>query len=415
MIIKQICFHFSHDVKEGQYQRIRKLQNDIHLLTGSCYQEFQVVGLQRFLCRPVSCLCAVAAVPGGRKTVLPVLLPGDRRIKAIRKFNKWVSMTVGAVIGFALKPNICIGETHRSYAALRGVKAGCPSTQAVFDIHGAYPEEVAYCNGNRRWVAPLVADLEDEEGRMVRFAEGIVAQSEAMFTHLETKHSRVIPRRALYQCGVDLERFRFMPEARHEIREEFGIGDDDLVFVYLGGLHRWQLVGEACAIFSQFIHCHPEKKAVFLFLTSEDPDRVMDSAKRYDIPADVLLIRSVPHLQVSRYLSACDMGFLLREDTVLNRVACPTKLGEYLACGLPVITSEIAKHWSWTKGENEAICKVNHNNSRQAAEEIATFLSVRGWQIPKRTRDACCALAQRTLSAKSDFDNLLRLFQVEQQ
>ena len=30
---------------------------------------------------------------------------------------------------------------------------------------------------------------------------------------------------------------------------------------------------------------------------------------------------------------------------MMNAVASPTKLAEYLACGLPIITSEVAKYW----------------------------------------------------------------------
>ena len=42
---------------------------------------------------------------------------------------------------------------------------------------------------------------------------------------------------------------------------------------------------------------------------------------------------------LSAILAACDYGILIRENTVTNQVASPTKFAEYLASGLPVIIS----------------------------------------------------------------------------
>ncbi|MEZ4791291.1 MAG: hypothetical protein R2811_14945 [Flavobacteriales bacterium] len=50
-------------------------------------------------------------------------------------------------------------------------------------------------------------------------------------------------------------------------------------------------------------------------------------------------VRWAPASEVAGLLAGCDMGLLLREDTVTNRVASPTKFAEYLAAGLPVLIS----------------------------------------------------------------------------
>jgi len=50
---------------------------------------------------------------------------------------------------------------------------------------------------------------------------------------------------------------------------------------------------------------------------------------------------------VARALQACRVGFVLRADDVVNRVAYPTKVGEYLASGVPVVTTDI----DWDVGD----------------------------------------------------------------
>ena len=46
------------------------------------------------------------------------------------------------------------------------------------------------------------------------------------------------------------------------------------------------------------------------------------------------------HEEVTNFLLACDWGILIREQSVTNKVASPTKFAEYLSAGLPVIISE---------------------------------------------------------------------------
>ena len=56
-------------------------------------------------------------------------------------------------------------------------------------------------------------------------------------------------------------------------------------------------------------------------------------------------IRSVPAQNVPRLLVAADLGLMLRDDSLTNRVASPIKFGEYMAAGVPVIiTPRLGDH-----------------------------------------------------------------------
>jgi glycosyltransferase involved in cell wall biosynthesis len=50
---------------------------------------------------------------------------------------------------------------------------------------------------------------------------------------------------------------------------------------------------------------------------------------------------------VARALQECRVGFVLRSNHIVNRVAYPTKVGEYLASGAPVVTTDI----DWDVGD----------------------------------------------------------------
>ena len=74
-------------------------------------------------------------------------------------------------------------------------------------------------------------------------------------------------------------------------------------------------------------------KIIFLAQQEKSIDRL-----REKFPQQVLQ-KWVAHNQVTDILAACDYGILIRENTVTNQVASPTKFAEYLASGLPVIIS----------------------------------------------------------------------------
>ena len=402
---KHLCFHLASDVNEGQYRRIRKLQNDFVRLTGFRYLEIQVVGILAFLKGHRSLLQTPSAVAGGRKLLLPILLPGARRLGLVRFLNHALCVLAGAAAGLWYRPDTCIGETQASYSCLQGVRLASRTARVYGDLHGAFAEEVAYSSGAQPWAAQFIAQADRRERDLLELADALISQSVEMFLHLEEKHRMSLGCKVVYQCGVDTEIFAFSASSRKAVRSELGIGESDTVFVYLGGMHSWQMIDQVFQIFAQYLSLAQGRSSKLLFLTSEAVGSVLACAARFGIPPEALRVRCVPHAEVPGFLSACDLGFLLREDTTLNRVACPTKLGEYLACGVPVVSTEIARHWSWTRENPAAVCIVDHRDPA-AAGAIAGYLEEMGGRVTRAVREECCAIAARELSMQYDFRNL---------
>lgn len=67
-------------------------------------------------------------------------------------------------------------------------------------------------------------------------------------------------------------------------------------------------------------------------------------ADKYAVGDSVHLLFS-PANEMSRYLSAADIGMFLRAEHLMNRIVTSAKLGEYLACGLPILTTGVSARY----------------------------------------------------------------------
>ena len=71
----------------------------------------------------------------------------------------------------------------------------------------------------------------------------------------------------------------------------------------------------------------------FLYSQTEGVDRTADSD---DVRKNVIIDST--DLECSEFLNIADAGYFIKP--LVKIASCPTKFGEYLACGLPVIINK---------------------------------------------------------------------------
>jgi glycosyltransferase involved in cell wall biosynthesis len=80
--------------------------------------------------------------------------------------------------------------------------------------------------------------------------------------------------------------------------------------------------------------------ASFRILTGSNRDQVVAAAENAGLPTTCLEISRVSPEAVPAELSSADVGLCFVKPTEAKVASCPTKLGEYLACGLPVVATD---------------------------------------------------------------------------
>jgi glycosyltransferase involved in cell wall biosynthesis len=217
-------------------------------------------------------------------------------------------------------------------------------TRFLFDMRGFWPDQRRegghwpadhpfYRALHRRWKA--------KEADFVKNADAIVVLAEAAKAEIETWPAWRGAPIGVIPCSLDFETFALAsPGDGAEARLSLGIAPEARVLVYLGSLGTVYLLAEMLAFFAAFRKRHPG--AVFLFVGRHAPEPILAAARDAGIdmrPEEVRIIQS-PHAEVPRWLAAADLAISFIITGYSSLGVSPTKLGEYLAAGLPVVVND---------------------------------------------------------------------------
>jgi len=119
-----------------------------------------------------------------------------------------------------------------------------------------------------------------------------------------------------------------------KVRSSIGLNADDIVLAYSGSTSGWQSFSILYTFLSSFLKESINHKVIFLAQEEDNITKLLN-----EFPQQVQR-KWVNHQEVTAILTACDTGILIREQSVTNQVASPTKFAEYLSAGLTVIISD---------------------------------------------------------------------------
>lgn len=269
-----------------------------------------------------------------RLRLLEIPVPPISRFALARWFAMLLAGLTIQVYARWIGATMIQAEAHEAaYAALRFLPGSIP---VVVDFHGACVEEAC----NRRGVTPSdpsVKWLQDAERLAVSRASACLVVSPRMIDYLQEKHREHI-RAAFHEIPISIDAGFFRPLARDVARQSLGISSEVPLLVYCGGAQEYQCLEEMRQLLDGLAALLPD---VHLLVVSRD---VSVFEEKFRGQWHRVTLRSANHKDVPSLLVAGDAGLLLRRNQLLNRVACPTKFAEYLACGLPVVTTPWAGH-----------------------------------------------------------------------
>jgi glycosyltransferase involved in cell wall biosynthesis len=224
------------------------------------------------------------------------------------------------------------GVVAAAMARLAGRILGVPY---LFDVRGRLPREYVDA-GLWKEGGVLHRWAERVERRLIRSAAACVALSDAGRRQLlAIRNGRPEGTVATIPCCVDTDRFApIAPAARFAFRQAAGLGGDRL-YVCAGSLGGWYLTKELSEFWVEARRHRPAAELVVL-THSDSADLRALLAKG---GAGGWRIRTASPEEMPQWLSASDVGLCFVKPAPSKAASSPTKIGEYLASGLPVIAT----------------------------------------------------------------------------
>jgi glycosyltransferase involved in cell wall biosynthesis len=268
-----------------------------------------------------------------------------------------------------------------------GLLARMPTRRKlIFDIRGLLAEE--YVDAGR-WVrggSPYRITTWIQ-GVGLRRADGFVVLTERVRRVLFGEAAR--PRTYVIPCCADFD--RLAPRAR-DVRAELALGDRP-VMVYVGKLTGVYMDREMADFFAVARQHEPE--LAFLVLTQSPADSIVDELRRSGVGEDAYRITQAPSSEVGTYLAASTFAICFCHPKPSLIASSPTKIGEYLAAGLPVVSGPDVGDTDTILREREAGIVVESFDDATYERATQQMLALAG---EPGIRERCRAVAQSVFS-----------------
>lgn len=230
----------------------------------------------------------------------------------------------------------------RSYMPLPAVLPVSQQKQIpfIFDMRGFWVDE--RCEAGI-WSGPVGRVVAKHFQRL----EAQAFENAAMTITLTDDAKSLIEDRGLVQhgqtrviaCSVDQDVFRPDNKLRRTTRERLNISPADTVLVHLGSSGPLYMMQTTYRLIGALKSLGLPVR--LMLLGDHNPQQHIDAAQEIGVTLrqNDLHCQQVPHADVPAFLNAADIGLSFRIKGRSSLGVSATKLGEYMSCGLPVISN----------------------------------------------------------------------------
>jgi len=204
-----------------------------------------------------------------------------------------------------------------------------PKAKLIFDPRGLFAEEIEYYKGKS--IAARIFKM--LEWAFFQVSDVVIAVSNAMKNHFAEDYPGCVGKVIVIPTFAQLP-VSYASVSVPDIRKQTD-WNGCVLLCYSGSLEGWQCFDEILKLFSAFHSFSIKFRFVFL---SKDAGKI-HSKIRGSIPIDAYRVYSATASELPYYLAQCDFGFLVRKPHVINQVAAPIKVKDYLLAGMRIVVT----------------------------------------------------------------------------
>jgi glycosyltransferase involved in cell wall biosynthesis len=213
----------------------------------------------------------------------------------------------------------------------------------LFDMRGFWADEKkdGHVWPQDKWVyRQIYKHYKKQEKALIQSAAHIISLTYAGKREIETwsfydpsVSITVIP------CCADMTHFSLNDsEQKSNSRKALNIDEKTFVVSYLGSIGSWYMLDEMLQLFKKIKEQY--NNALFFLITPSNARIIFEKATDYGIAHKDILVKEASRIEVPLFMKASDITLSFIKPTYSKKSSSPTKLGEVMGMGIPVITND---------------------------------------------------------------------------
>ena len=308
----------------------------------------------------------------------------------------------GTLLGLWLTHRYCIEIIHvRSYvpAVIALVLQWVFKIKFLFDMRGFWADEKVD-GGLWQRNGIFYKVTKRFERRFLLSADHVVSLTNAAVAEIQKfpyLRGRTPPISVIPTCA-DLSRFAPKSYKKSSCSGDFVLG-------YVGSIGTYYMFEHVISCFIQLRHVRPSAR--LLIVNRGQHHEIRDILTLADVPEESVELTSSTHNSIPQMIARMDAGIFFIKPVFSKRASAPTKLAEFLGCGIPCLSNTgVGDLTEVLEGENVGVALRSFDTDSVRAGLAELLALVDNPEISER----CTAVAQRYFSLSSGVEKYQRIY-----
>jgi len=198
-----------------------------------------------------------------------------------------------------------------------------------------------------------------------KFSDKIITVTETLKDILSSKYKISPDKISIVNNGIDPEVFK--PLDKTNVCKDLNLDSQKFYVGFLGGLFPWHGLDKLVKSAPTVLEKYPQVKFIIAGHGPEE-DKLITLVEELGLIESFIFYKEIPFDLVPKYLNIFDICILFFAS-IRKNMGNPIKLYEYLACGKPVIASNLPEYGLFLE-KIEAGIAVDSNNPSSIAEAL---------------------------------------------
>jgi glycosyltransferase involved in cell wall biosynthesis len=270
-------------------------------------------------------------------------------------------------------------------------------TPFIFDMRGLWPDQMVNA-GRLNENGIIYRTLKKIEFQILVTCTKLEVNTNALLNYLDMKHPEISLKEKthVFPSYVDLDHFK--PNSKISKSKYFHVG-------IVGTVTGWANLTGMLEFFS--VVRDQNNKSKLTIVTQDDPELIYKEVRLKSIKRQNINVIDAEYNDVPALMNTMDVGIFLYHDHLSEISRAPTKMGEFLACGVPCIGSACTGDVKFILESENVGVSLSAYRKKDYLEAYARIKSI---LTDSELKNRCRDVAEKYFSIEKNKNNITNIY-----